>query len=289
MSYRRDPVRLDALSASESDVELARALEALARDRPTQEELQRVRRRLEATLTQQTSARSHTTMLKPAAGLVVLIAAIMSVRVWHRNSSYADNPVVYDRAEATEALPAASPAKVEAKAMSDAAQRSEPTLPLRAAPTLNAKHVQPLRVEKRSPPSAPAQPVHATAPVSSAVQRGIETTEQRTSLATPSREPHHEQITEPARPARVELDEVTLIQQARQLARDDQRAALRALDQHRRNFPHGMLSQEREVLEIELLRALSRTAEADKRLEAFRRDFPRSIYLQRLGAPGHRD
>ena len=110
---------------------------------------------------------------------------------------------------------------------------------------------------------------------------------QRTSEVRQTPKPEHS--TSAPSPPRIEPDEVILIQRARQQASDDARAALRTLDEHARRFPHGMLSQERELLAIQLLRALSRDAEADKRAQAFRHDFPRSIYLSRIGGVGHRD
>jgi hypothetical protein len=77
-------------------------------------------------------------------------------------------------------------------------------------------------------------------------------------------------------------DEVSLLRQARQRAGADPEAALRLLDEHKRRFDHGTLSPEREVLAIELLRALSRKTEAAARAEAFRRDYPGSVYLPRV-------
>jgi hypothetical protein len=54
------------------------------------------------------------------------------------------------------------------------------------------------------------------------------------------------------------------------------------VEEHARRFPAGSLVQEREVLAVELLRALGRAAEARARAAAFARTFPRSVYLQQL-------
>jgi hypothetical protein len=60
---------------------------------------------------------------------------------------------------------------------------------------------------------------------------------------------------------------------------------LRILAEHARLFPNGTLAPEREVLAIEILRAESRTSEADARLRAFRARYPKSVYLERLSRP----
>jgi hypothetical protein len=62
-------------------------------------------------------------------------------------------------------------------------------------------------------------------------------------------------------------------------------AALRLLDQHAARFPEGLLAPEREVLRIEALRRLGRTAEAEQRLRAFQARYPDSIHLRRLQTP----
>src|ERR1700759_1027798 len=79
MKNRRDPERLDALTTSESDAALARALKALAQDRPSADELERMRRRLQGALRQQTAARANAVTMQPAAGLIVLGAALLSL------------------------------------------------------------------------------------------------------------------------------------------------------------------------------------------------------------------
>ncbi|HEX5098623.1 MAG TPA: hypothetical protein VFV94_03955, partial [Polyangiaceae bacterium] len=64
---------------------------------------------------------------------------------------------------------------------------------------------------------------------------------------------------------------------ARSLLRSGQpRAALLVLDEARRDFPNGELTQEREALAIEALRALGSTTEARRRAEAFLARYPAS-------------
>jgi hypothetical protein len=84
------------------------------------------------------------------------------------------------------------------------------------------------------------------------------------------------------------LSEAGLLQQARRLARPKPEAALQLLDEHKRRFARGILAPEREVLAIEILRVLSRTAEADARLKAFGEHYPGSVYLHRLKQPSSR-
>lgn len=76
--------------------------------------------------------------------------------------------------------------------------------------------------------------------------------------------------------------EYELMLDARRLAVRDPRAAQRLLQQHATRFPEGVLAPEREVLAIEVLRALGQAAEAEQRLRAFRARYPNSMHLRRL-------
>jgi hypothetical protein len=79
--------------------------------------------------------------------------------------------------------------------------------------------------------------------------------------------------------------EVELLLEARRLAVRDPKGAQRLLEQHAVRFPDGVLSPEREVLAIEVLRALGQTAAAEQRLRAFRARYPNSMHLRRLSSP----
>lgn len=85
-------------------------------------------------------------------------------------------------------------------------------------------------------------------------------------------------------PAVRQPSEVELMLAARRLAGRDPRAAQRLLEQHAARFPKGVLAPEREVLAIEVLRALGQTAEAEQRLQLFRAQYPNSMHLRRLSA-----
>jgi hypothetical protein len=88
-------------------------------------------------------------------------------------------------------------------------------------------------------------------------------------------------VREPVRVAS-RSSEASLLQRAQRLAGDRPTEALRILAEHARVYPNGILAPEREVLAIQILRAQSRTAEANSRLTAFRQHYPDSVYLERL-------
>jgi hypothetical protein len=78
------------------------------------------------------------------------------------------------------------------------------------------------------------------------------------------------------------LDEPSLLQLARKRSSVEPEEALQLLAEHARRFPKGSLVQEREVLAIQVLRELGRTADANARLAAFAHKFPDSVYLSQL-------
>lgn len=78
--------------------------------------------------------------------------------------------------------------------------------------------------------------------------------------------------------------EFALLQRAREALATDPAAALRVTDEHRRTFPRGRLSEEREVLAIEALAALGRWPAARARAERFERRYPGSVHHDRLAA-----
>jgi hypothetical protein len=79
-----------------------------------------------------------------------------------------------------------------------------------------------------------------------------------------------------------ERSEVALLHEARKLATKQPAAAMNSLREHSERFPNGILTPEREVLSIEVLRRLGRTAEAAQRLQQFEARYPNSIHLPRL-------
>jgi len=72
--------------------------------------------------------------------------------------------------------------------------------------------------------------------------------------------------------------EAALLEQARRALNTAPSHALQLANQHRTLFPHGVLSQEREVIAIEALRRLHRGSEADQRASGFTKAFPGSAH-----------
>ncbi len=76
--------------------------------------------------------------------------------------------------------------------------------------------------------------------------------------------------------------ELALLRAAQDALRTDAARALSLADEHARRFADGTLAQEREVVAIEALAALSRSAEARARAERFTARWPRSAHARRL-------
>ncbi len=118
---------------------------------------------------------------------------------------------------------------------------------------------------------------------------GPELTQERTpEVVVPKLPPVHPSsasaIAEPVREAGSLHSEARLLAQARAQLTSDPRATLRACEQHQREFSRGVLSQEREVLAVEALVRLGRSAEAQARVARFRAKFSGSPHLPRLEA-----
>lgn len=78
--------------------------------------------------------------------------------------------------------------------------------------------------------------------------------------------------------------EADLLEQARSALKADPARALSRANEAAQRYPRGVLVQEREVLAIQALRRLGRTAEADRRAEAFAKAFPGSAFQRKLNA-----
>jgi hypothetical protein len=76
--------------------------------------------------------------------------------------------------------------------------------------------------------------------------------------------------------------EMRYLSRARELLADHPAEALGVLEQHRRQYPQGGLSEEREAFAIEALVALGRTDVAERRYYDFVRDYPSSQLTSRL-------
>jgi hypothetical protein len=88
--------------------------------------------------------------------------------------------------------------------------------------------------------------------------------------------------TDAARPLKVDqyATELHLLEPARSnISRGDYAAALTAIAQHRREFPNGQLSQEREALRVRALWGLGQKPSAMAAARAFRKRYPHSSLL----------
>jgi hypothetical protein len=84
--------------------------------------------------------------------------------------------------------------------------------------------------------------------------------------------------------------EAALLGRAHQALAADPSRALALTEEHRRDYPAGLLGQESDLIAIEALAALGRTGEAQDRAARFRSRYPSSAHLRRidrlLGDPG---
>ena len=76
--------------------------------------------------------------------------------------------------------------------------------------------------------------------------------------------------------------ETDLLRDARLVLDRNPAEALRLTEQHRREYPNGAFSQEREVIAITALTRLGRSADARARAERFRALYPSSPYTARI-------
>lgn len=83
--------------------------------------------------------------------------------------------------------------------------------------------------------------------------------------------------------------EMRLISRARERLAEHPADALGILRQHRRAHPDGILREERDAFAIEALLALEHVEEAERRYYDFRRDYPDSDFLERLGRSMQRE
>jgi hypothetical protein len=78
--------------------------------------------------------------------------------------------------------------------------------------------------------------------------------------------------------------ESALLQRAQGALSSDPARALALTDQHRRSFPSGALSEEREAIAIQALRGLGREPEARARAARFETKYPNSVHRSRVQA-----
>jgi hypothetical protein len=129
-----------------------------------------------------------------------------------------------------------------------------------------------------APVAAPAAPpAEPAAPAPVAVPREV-----APSAAAPEAKPPAQLPSKPTPPAAP--SEADLLEQARTALKSDPSRALARANEAAQRYPRGVLVQEREVLAIQALRRLGRSAEADRRAEAFAKAFPGSAFQRKLNA-----
>jgi len=140
-----------------------------------------------------------------------------------------------------------------------------------------AEHAAPSAVTARGPeahPAAPSAPA-APAPVQSEPPAAPAPEAPAPSAAAPA-------VIPPAfRPAETEAE---YLERARGALGKSPALALALANQHRSRFPYGVLAQEREVIAIEALKRLGRSAEAERRIGDFASRYPNSAYRKKLEA-----
>jgi hypothetical protein len=188
-------------------------------------------------------------------------------------------PAAQPSAAPGEPTRAAEPAAGHATARTSAATTKRPSRQASTKPASSAARSRSAEAAQTLEPTAAAQP--------SAESAAKEDAEPIAEEAKPAAKPV---LPPPAAPGAAPLSEADLLYGARKALRNEPAAALRLLDEHAARFQGGLLAPEREVLAIEALRNLGRTAQATKRLQQFKARYPKSIHLRRLegkdgGAP----
>ena len=135
-------------------------------------------------------------------------------------------------------------------------------------------------VEVAGPAEQPVLPVPTVAPAQAA-RAPVESA----SVTAPARAPvASTRARSPAHDADLAQERALLEVARTALARGQDEAALRSLDEHATRFPNGRLTEEREVLTVQALASSGRVAEARDRAARFRSAFPQSILLPAVDA-----
>jgi len=154
------------------------------------------------------------------------------------------------------------------------AQRSVPqTAPAAEAVTATA---QPPAAEASAPSAVPAPAVASAAAEPAGQRSGVR-------AASKARRAHAVNPPSPATDPAPEA-ELALLQRAQSAIDREPRAALALAEQHSREHPSGVFSQEREMLAMEALVKLRRVPAALARAERFVRDYPTSPHNERVRA-----
>ena len=92
--------------------------------------------------------------------------------------------------------------------------------------------------------------------------------------AAPSPVPHRGAVSKPS--------EASLLSQAQRALKSDPRRALAITEQHKRLYPSGTLTQEREVIAIEALARLNKKNTAQQKADEFSEKYPESAHQKKV-------
>lgn len=276
---------------------LSRALDALRKGGDDRARLERVGARLGDLLdapppiaTSAGAAAYKGTVLKLIVGGLLLLAPL----VWLMRGEQSAKPAKPVPPELAQAQP-----RIEGPALPKIAAAPSAGLPVAAMPAPATSTLRGEREERkpanvvaaRARRAATATHQLADAPSERAAAEVAEAPElEQDRAAVQEREapaiPKPDEAAAAAKPAATEApplpSEAQLLLAARKAMPDEPARALRLLGQHEQRFADGLFVPEREVLSIEALRSLGRSAEANARLQQFKAQYPDSFHLRRL-------
>ena len=84
------------------------------------------------------------------------------------------------------------------------------------------------------------------------------------------------------RPAAKQPSEAALLDQARRALKTNPARALSLTRTHKRLYPNGALTQEREVIAIDALKRLDQTARAKQKADRFSEQYPESAHQKKI-------
>lgn len=149
------------------------------------------------------------------------------------------------------------------------------------APSVRAPDRTPAAPAVAAAPSVtePAREVIAPAPPAAETAAPVVAREAR----TPRRPAVRATVAREEPPAPDPLAELALLERARRVLARDPARALALTDEHRQSFAAPSFGEERELLAIEALLRQGQRPAAQRRADAFRRDYPGSVHTHRLG------
>jgi hypothetical protein len=228
------------------------------------------------------AAASAKPALLAAGGIVAVGGALLAV--WALQTPDASR---HERSEADLARAARS-AAVAASASADVQKGTRPgRVAAEVPPNERAVSAVPGVAPGVSADLTPTQPLPSAAPIPGAVttpETQVETPTRGPALPRPAAKPSVGSTAAAASkpPPALAITETQILRDARLVLDRDPRSALALSEQHRRDYPSGSFTQERELIAITALVKLGRHSEASERATRFRSAYPSSPYRARL-------